>query len=271
MAEIAPETGSVRTYSTGSLTRDQLSPLDQIRLFESKYDPLTTEVIENLPVEPGWRCLELGAGAGSMARWLAGRAYDGEVLAVDIDTRYLDGSEVENLTVRQCDIVSAEFSPDTYDLVLARAVLEHLLDPDAMLARARRWLAPGGWLVVEDFYYLPGEDAPTAVGRVLVEAYVKRMLAQGADLRWARRMPAALARAGLESVGMRITPAGPGQTAADNELIGTRMRQEGHTLVDSGLVTAAQLAEFVDLLGRPEGRDMTTLVVSAWGRRPSTS
>ncbi|MTD54539.1 class I SAM-dependent methyltransferase [Amycolatopsis pithecellobii] len=265
MTDNVTEAGS---YSTGSLTRDQLSPLDQLRLFERKYDPQTRDIIERLPLTPAARCLELGAGAGSMARWLAARTPEGGVLAVDVDTRHLEDSAAPNLTVQQADITQTQFPPDTYDLVLARAVLEHLAEPDDLLAKAKRWLAPGGWLIVEDFYYLPASDAPTAVGRVLVEAYVRRMLAQGADLRWARRMPAALARAGLESVEMRIMPAGPGQSAADTELIGTRMRQEGHTLVDSGLVTADQLAEFLDLLGRPEGRDMTTLAVSAWGRRP---
>ncbi|MEU3554277.1 class I SAM-dependent methyltransferase [Streptomyces fragilis] len=259
---------SQQSYSTGSLTRGTFSPLDQIRLFERKYDPVTRAVVEALPVEPAWRCLELGAGAGSMSYWLAERVPQGQVLAVDIDVSRLDAEHAANLTVRQADIVAAEFEEGAYDLVLARAVLEHLPDPDAVLRRAARWLAPGGWLVVEDFYYLPAEHAATAVGRTLVGGYVRRMQEQGADMGWARHLPAALARAGLEPAGLRLTPAGPGQSAADDELIGLRLKQEGHALVDNGMVTADELAEFMDLLGRPEGRDMTTLMVSAWARRP---
>ncbi|MGP4087156.1 class I SAM-dependent methyltransferase [Streptomyces sp. KR55] len=260
---------SAEAYSTGSLTRGTFSPLDQLRLFERKYDPVTRAIIEALPLDQAPRCLELGAGAGSMSYWLAERAPEGEVLAVDIDVSRLESHRAANLTVHQADIVSEEFEEGAYDLVLARAVVEHLKDPDALLTRATRWLAPGGWLVVEDFYYLPAEHAATAVGRTLVGGYVRRMEDQGADMGWARHLPAALARAGLESVGLRLTPAGPGQSPADDELIGLRLRQEGHALVDGGMVTADELADFMGLLGRPEGRDMTTLMVSAWARRPA--
>jgi hypothetical protein len=64
-----------------------------------------------------------------------------------------------------------------------------------------------------------------------------------------------------------VTPAGPGQSAVDDELIGLRMRQEGHVLVESGQVTAGELGEFLELLGTADGRDLTTLLVSAWGRK----
>lgn len=265
MADGAP----AQSYSTGSLTRNQFSQLDQMQLFERKYDPVTRAVVEALPVGRDGKCLELGAGAGSMSYWLAERVAEGGVLAVDIDTSRLDAGRAANLTIRQADITSEEFGDGAYDLILARAVLEHLKDPDALLARAARWLAPGGWLVVEDFYYLPAEHAATAVGRTLVGGYVRRMQEQGADMGWARHLPAALARAGLASPQVRLTPAGPGQSAADDELIGLRLRQEGHALVDGGMVTADELADFMGLLGRPEGRDMTTLMVSAWAQRPA--
>ncbi|MFF7255028.1 methyltransferase domain-containing protein [Streptomyces microflavus] len=258
-----------RAHSTGSLSPDTVSPLDQLRLFERKYDPGTTEILRRLPIRPRRRCLELGAGAGSMAYWLADTAPEGSVVAVDTDTGYLDPDRAGNLTVRKADITSATFAPGSFDLILARAVLEHLTDPDAMLDRALSWLAPGGWLVVEDFYFLPTADAPTAVGRSLLEAYVTQMREHGADLSWGRRLPAALARAGLTSVATRVTPAGPGQSAVDDELIALRMRQEGHTLVDGGQVTAGELDTFLGLLGTPEGRDLTTLLVSAWGRQPA--
>ncbi|SHH50782.1 class I SAM-dependent methyltransferase [Streptomyces sp. 3214.6] len=263
-------TDAQSTRSTGSLTKGHLSPLDQLRLFEKKYDAVSTGIIGRLPLAPIWRCLDLGAGAGSLSYWLAERVSEGSVLALDTDTGYLEPGRADNLSVRQEDLTAAEFPDGTFDLIIARAVLEHLREPEEALRRITRWLAPGGWLVAEDFYYLPAEHAPTPVGRALVGAYVRRMEAQGADMRWARGLPAALARAGLTDVDSKVTPAGPGQSAADDELIGTRLRQEGHTLVDSGLVTAEQLADFIDSLGTPRGQDMTTLLISAWGQRPLT-
>ncbi|MFI1415150.1 class I SAM-dependent methyltransferase [Streptomyces sp. NPDC020707] len=261
-------TDAQSTRSTGSLTQGHLSPLDQIRLFERKYDAVSTAVVDRLDPAPTWRCLDLGAGAGSMSYWLAERVGEGTVLALDTDTGYLEPDRADNLSVLQADLTTAEFPDGTFDLIFARAVLEHVREPEKVLGRITRWLAPGGWLVAEDFYYLPADHAPTPVGRALVGAYVRRMEAQGADMRWARGLPAALGRAGLTDVESRVTPAGPGQSPADDELIGTRLRQEGHTLVESGLVTAEQLTDFLDALGTPRGQDMTTLLVSAWGRRP---
>jgi SAM-dependent methyltransferase len=258
------------TYSTGSLIREKLSPFDQVRLFENKYDPLSVDVIKNLPIGQDARCLELGAGAGSMAYWLAGWAGRGSVLAVDIDPGYLDATRAANLTVRQMDITREEFAPESFDLIHARALFEHLPRRDDLLASAMRWLVPGGWLVVADFYYLPSADAPGPVGRELVGGYVRRLEEQGADMRWARGLPASLTRIGLGSVGARVTPAGPGQSAADDELIGLRLRQEGHTLVEGGHVTAGQLAEFIASLDRGEAWDITTLAITAWGQRPAS-
>ncbi|WP_121748930.1 class I SAM-dependent methyltransferase [Streptomyces sp. E2N166] len=266
------ETTTQRNHSTGSLSRGRTSPIDQVQLFERKYDPLTRDIIGALPLDRSWRCLELGAGGGSMAGWLAGRADRGSVLALDVDTSHLTTVHAEppaNLTIRQADVADADFAPGSFDLVLARAVFEHLAEPAAVLERAVQWLAPGGWLVVEDFYYLPPEDSTSEVGRTLIEGYLRRMRAQGADLWWGRRLPASLASAGLTSVASRLTPAGPGQSAVDDELIALRMRQEGHVLVDNGVVTAEQLADFVGSLGDPRVRDTTTLLVSAWGQRPT--
>ncbi|WP_409060535.1 class I SAM-dependent methyltransferase [Streptomyces sp. SYP-A7185] len=255
--------------STGSLTTGAVSPLSQLRLFEEKYDPSSVEVLDGLPFDPAWRCLELGAGAGSMSLWLARRAHRGSVLAVDTDTTHLDAGHTAGLTVRRADIEELDFAPGSFDLIFTRATLEHLRDPDAALARARTWLAPGGWLVVGDFYYMPADEAPTAVGRALLRGYVGHMKSIGADMSWARGLPAALARTGLTSIGTHLTPAGPGQSPVDDELIGLRMRQEGQNLVDKGVVTAAELAAFMDTLGTPAGRDLTALLVTAWGRRPA--
>ena len=60
------------------------------RLLASQYDGGSIRLIENLGIAPGWHCLEVGAGHGGMARWLAATVGDqGRVMATDIDTRFL--------------------------------------------------------------------------------------------------------------------------------------------------------------------------------------
>jgi hypothetical protein len=45
----------------------------RLRLIEEINDPATTCRLSSLGLTSGWRCLELGAGAGSIACWMAER------------------------------------------------------------------------------------------------------------------------------------------------------------------------------------------------------
>ncbi|MFY1681798.1 class I SAM-dependent methyltransferase [Micromonospora sp. WMMD730] len=238
-------------------------------LWERNYDPLTTELISQLPLGAGSRCLDIGAGAGSMSRWLAERVPQGSVLAVDVSTDLLDGGHAPGLTVRQGDIEAERFAPGSFDFILARGVFSVLKNPDDLLTRAVQWLAPGGWILVEDFYFMPADDAATPVGRRVVEAYLRVFRAQGADMRFARRVPARLAAEGLTGVDFHLRPLGPGQGEYENELMRRRLELQGQPLVDNGWVSAQDLAEFVATIEEPASRDVTTLLFSVWGQRSS--
>src|SRR4051812_39774140 len=54
------------------------------------FDAGTTRHLLALGIGPGWQCLEVGAGGGSVAVWVAEQVgVTGSVLATDIDTRFL--------------------------------------------------------------------------------------------------------------------------------------------------------------------------------------
>ena len=56
---------------------------------EETFDPVSVGHLRQLGVGPGARCLEIGAGGGSVARWMAAEAGPGgRVLAVDVDPRW---------------------------------------------------------------------------------------------------------------------------------------------------------------------------------------
>jgi hypothetical protein len=239
------------------------------RLWESNYDPLTTRIVAGLPIQPAWRCLDVGAGGGSMSYWLAERVSQGTVLAIDRDISQLDAGRAANLVVEQADVtVKGPDEPGGFDLILIRAVLSLVPDPDKLIARAVSWLAPGGWLVAEDFYFLPSEDCPTDNSRKVVEVYVGAFASSGANPHVGRRLPTALAQAGLTEVQTNLRPLGPGQGASENALMHARMELQGQSLIDSGQLTAEDVSQFITSLYRPEGRDVTTLLFSAWGQRP---
>jgi tRNA A58 N-methylase Trm61 len=74
---------------------------DRFVAIEAVADPLTIECLEEIGVSQGWHCLEVGAGAGSIAAWLCYRVgTNGRVAATDLQTRFLEMIEAPNLEVR---------------------------------------------------------------------------------------------------------------------------------------------------------------------------
>ena len=95
----------------------------RLALIERVYDPATTSRLEQLGVGAAWRCLDVGAGGGSIARWLRDRVGpDGSVVAVDLDTRFFE----TGIEARRLDILADELERDAYDLVHCRCLLHHL-------------------------------------------------------------------------------------------------------------------------------------------------
>ena len=130
---------------------DDESERKRLARLQRLFDPHTFEFLERTGIGPGWQCLDLGAGGGSVSRWLAQRAGgSGKVVALDLDPRFLADLASDNIEVRQCDIRSDEIEPGRYDLVFTRLVLIHLHGDATVMSKLVEALKPGGWLVVED-------------------------------------------------------------------------------------------------------------------------
>jgi SAM-dependent methyltransferase len=121
----------------------------RLALIERCWDPATTERLAAAGVGPGWNYLEVGAGNGSIARWLRDRVgAGGKVVAFDLDRFFADEPGIE---VRQGDILSDHLERDAYDLVHCRALLHHLPGRQhEALQRMAAALRPGGVLVATE-------------------------------------------------------------------------------------------------------------------------
>lgn len=137
----------------GSTNSDRFEQ-ERLRLLREVMDPRTHKHLEGIGPGSGWNCLEVGAGEGSIARWMAERVKPGgHVVATDINTRFLEEAPGPHLEVRQHDITRDELERDDYDLVHCRTVLMHLSEPGQALKRMVQALKPGGWLLVEETDY----------------------------------------------------------------------------------------------------------------------
>jgi 2-polyprenyl-3-methyl-5-hydroxy-6-metoxy-1,4-benzoquinol methylase len=95
------------------------------------------------------RILDVGCAQGTLALRLAEEGHD--VVAVDIRPQFLQyaAAHYEHGRVRfiEGDALTLELH-ETFDLVFANQILEHLVFPVAFVARLRGWLREGGELVM---------------------------------------------------------------------------------------------------------------------------
>jgi SAM-dependent methyltransferase len=247
----------------------------RLTLLEAWRDPGTIRRLEGLGITPGSRCLEVGAGRGSIARWLGDRVGMGSaVVAADIDTRFLTGLP-GNVEVRELDIRHDDLEPGRYDLVHCRMLLGHLPDPLAVLTRLATALRPGGVLLAEEvddrmyrFFGHPDADRATDCWRRQAEG----MRAAGiADTALGVRLPGLLVDAGLTLTGGELEGgiARPGEPAYE----WWRLSLESMTpaFIAAGFSTEDDHARVTRVLGGRDTRWMGPTLVSVWGRRPGGS
>lgn len=96
----------------------------------------------------GESALELGCGEGLLTRYLS--TVFRHVDAVDGSAMYIERAKAlvsGNVTFHQSLI--EEFEPARgFDCIVAGGLLEHLADPGLVLNKTKKWLAPGGRLIV---------------------------------------------------------------------------------------------------------------------------
>lgn len=178
----------------------------QIRLLAEILDPHTTDVLTRAGVQPGWRCLDLGAGAGTITSWLAGQVGPtGSVVAVDVDPRHIEAAD--RIEVRAQDITTAELGDDEFDLIHARLLLMHLPHREDLVHRLASALKPGGLLVVSDWDCSHLDDMLLRSGDDVADAFLAFQhglvglgIDNGMDPAWARRIPRVLDEAGLQDI-----------------------------------------------------------------------
>ncbi|PRX50106.1 methyltransferase family protein [Prauserella shujinwangii] len=248
-------------FTSSELERDRLVSLASI------FDSTTIDCLRAIGVAPGWRCLEIGPGAGTMASWLAERVYPGDVIAADRDTTAFESPPRSNLTVTIADVTdgAAMARLGSFDLVYARFVLMHLNERRQALGNMIKSLRPGGWLLIEDLTDLPARSPLTTEGMAWLWNSLGRAI--GTDADWGRALPDPLSEHGLVDTDVAVDVpvvrgAGPFARFLSTTFGSTLNQLENAEVSES-------VERFLRSLDDPEYIDWPLALVSAWGRRPT--
>lgn len=107
-------------------------------------------------LRPGMSLLDVGCGPGTLSIDLARRVAPGRVLALDAVSDVLVGARGRadeagiDVEFALGDVYHLDLPDDSFDVVHAHQVLQHLTDPVAALKEMRRVCRPGGLVAVRD-------------------------------------------------------------------------------------------------------------------------
>jgi SAM-dependent methyltransferase len=260
---------------TDAYAFDQAWTYERARLagLEAALDRGTRGHLIRLGARPGARCLEVGAGAGTVAFWLAEQvAPGGAVVAADLDTRFLEcqaSCRPGVVEILKHDL-TADDLPGGFDLVSARWLVHWMPNKPQALSRLVSALRPGGALLVEepDFVNLFNTGAPPALRRVTLAAIEYLEATFGVETHYGRRLLDDFGNLGLGDVtaeGRSLVVRGGSRPTNFIRLTLEKCRA---VLLAEGTTTEADFAEATEALGDPRRSIMMPMTVAAWGWRP---
>jgi len=247
---------------------------ERLRRLEQWADPVTIDHLKRIGVGAGWRCLEVGAGGGSVARYLSTLVSPaGSVLAIDLDTQLFERDASEVLEVRRLDFMTEDL-PTGFDFIHARLVVGHQTDRVNALRRLAAALRPGGIMLIEENDIIwtelpawPVHNDPMLsdlMNRVW-KALLPLLKLRGYDGHCGRYLAAELLTAGLTEVRGEARASIDPSAAVFGALTVARFRD---VLVASGELTREEMDHFHERSLSGELLVSSPLQVSVWGTRP---
>lgn len=120
-------------------------------------------------LRPGTTMLDVGCGPGTITADFANRIVPGTIIGIDQGEDVIEQAQEQHgnvATFAVGDVYALDFPNDTFDLVHAHQVLQHLTDPVAALREMRRVAKPGGIVAARDsdygiFVWAPDDDRLT--------------------------------------------------------------------------------------------------------------
>lgn len=159
-------------------------------------------------LKPHMKILDIGCGPGTITADLAERVPDGHVTGVDHAAGILDrarqeaaGRGLRNVDFAVADVHALDFPDDTFCVVHAHQVLQHVGDPVQALCEMHRVTRPGGYIAVRDADYAAMTWYPSVPGMdEWLDLYRRVARANGGEPDAGRRLKAWALAAGIREL-----------------------------------------------------------------------
>lgn len=241
----------------------------RLALLEEVHDPYTVRQFDAIGVSEGWRCLDVGAGAGSATRLLAARVGDtGSVVSLDLDVRLLEPLASDRVEVRRHDVVSDPLPEAAFDLVHARNLLMHLPARLDVLGRLLAAVLPGRWLAVcEPDFNAMAVTPWSAAWRRAWTVFCDAAISGGWDPGYGTRLVGDLEALDLADLQVEVIA-----RLVRGDSVGARLFADSLLRLEERMLALGarddDLAETQRLLRDPTITFRAPSTTIAWGRRP---
>ena len=202
----------------GTMTSSALPDYsEQLSAFHRAFAMELRTIVQNLPLAPTMEVLDVGSGDGFYMALLAERlTAPGRIVGLDKNEAYIAAArermaaaEVKcEFEFRHSDLKSLSESPPQYDLVWCAQSLYSLAEPVSSLSQMRAAVRPGGFVVVleNDTLHQLSLPWPPKLELALRTAEFQALREESSKpekFYVGRRLPAVLAAAGLEPLGVK--------------------------------------------------------------------
>ena len=241
---------------------------ERLTLMSQMLDPHMCFRLEQIGIGPGWNCLEVASGNGSVSTWLADKVGpSGHVVISDIDTTYLDRLAKTNLEVKKLDVTVDDLGGE-YDLVCGRAFLHHIPERLNVVKRLADAVKPGGYILIVEPDFHPSLTSDSPIACMFFEGFLAWAANQGIDYYIGRRLGLLLRKAQFDDIRIH------GETILFNggSLVSRywqlTMAELGEAIMTSGAITRSTMNEALALLDDPDFWAWQNSYVATSARKP---
>ena len=268
--------------SDGYLLPDNVSEIERLQMQARVWQPETEAMLDQIGLQAGWRCIDLGCGGMGILGPLSRRVGPtGRVVGVDVGAphldaarRYVQDEDLANVEILERDAYDTGLPRESFDFVHVRFVFGPVGRDDELLREMLALTRPGGFVVIQEAVDdMPWRCYPPHPAWDRLTGAILGAFARGAgDFNVGQRTYGMLRGAGLQDVRIR-----PAVLALQHGhpymrlpiLMANSLRQP---IVGGELLSEAELQEALaaceQVVQDPERFALTFLVSQVWGRKP---